>query len=230
MSSDAEKAELLERLAKRDGLSDEECSVLREAAGRFRAPRPAPDEGTSPSTRVERVTQNAGSGRKSRSQRRERRMLEPPSASLPVDDEASAILWTDGAARGNPGPAGAGAILKSASGRVLAECSKRLGHATNNVAEYEAVLLGLQRALELGIRKLEIRADSELLIKQLRGEYRVRHAGLKPLYEAAKRLLDRFEATRLVHVRREYNSEADRLANLGIDAHDVSNVGEGREN
>jgi ribonuclease HI len=79
------------------------------------------------------------------------------------------------------------------------------------------VLLGLQRAIELGIRRIEVRADSELLIKQLRGEYRVRHEGLKPLYETAKRLLAQFSQVKLVHVRREHNSAADRLANLGID-------------
>jgi ribonuclease HI len=128
------------------------------------------------------------------------------------------VLWTDGAARGNPGPAGIGAILKSPSGEVLYTGSEYLGHTTNNVAEYKAVLLGLERALELGIRRIEVRADSELLIKQLRGEYRVRHEALKPLYEAAQRLLARFEKKKLVHVRREQNGDADRLANLGIDS------------
>lgn len=132
-------------------------------------------------------------------------------------DEKTAILWSDGAARGNPGPAGIGAILKSPSGEVLAEESQFLGHTTNNIAEYRALLLGVSRALELGIETLEVRADSELLIKQLRGEYKVRNEGLKPLHAEAKQLLARFRGVKLTHVRRELNVEADRLANRGID-------------
>lgn len=128
-----------------------------------------------------------------------------------------AILWSDGAARGNPGPAGVGAILKSPSGEVLATESRYIGHTTNNIAEYRALLLGVSRALELGIEKLEVRADSELLIKQLRGEYRVKNEGLKPLYVEAKQLLARFRSVKLTHVRREMNVEADKLANRGID-------------
>ena len=135
----------------------------------------------------------------------------------PPPDPQDAILWTDGAARGNPGPAGIGAILKSSSGEVLYTGSEYLGHTTNNVAEYRAVLLGLKGALEHGVRRLEVRADSELLIKQLKGEYRVKSPGLRPLYEEAKRLLTRFVSVKLTHVRRELNGEADRLANQGID-------------
>jgi ribonuclease HI len=131
--------------------------------------------------------------------------------------EEFATLWSDGAARGNPGPAGIGVMLKTSAGEVLAAEAQFLGHSTNNVAEYRALLLGLERALELGVRRLEVRADSELLIKQLKGEYRVKNAGLRPLYEQAQALLGRFEATRLLHVRRELNVEADRLANEGID-------------
>jgi ribonuclease HI len=140
----------------------------------------------------------------------------PPTTGAASDD-SFALLWTDGAARGNPGPAGAGIMLKSASGEVLAAEGAFLGHTTNNVAEYRALLLGLERALELGVRRVEVRADSELLIKQLKGEYRVRNEGLRPLYEQALGLLSRFTATRLLHVRREHNVEADRLANEGID-------------
>nr|PZN21043.1 MAG: ribonuclease H [Pseudomonadota bacterium] len=128
-----------------------------------------------------------------------------------------AILWTDGAARGNPGPAGCGAILKTADGRVLSAESQYLGQTTNNVAEYKALLLGLTRALEAGVRRIEVRADSELLIRQLKGEYRVKNEGLKPLAAEAKALLARFESFRLQHVRRELNTEADQLANEGID-------------
>lgn len=133
-------------------------------------------------------------------------------------ESVEAVLWTDGAARGNPGPAGIGALLKTPSGEVLSADSAYLGQATNNVAEYKALLLGLERALGLGIRRLEVRADSELLVKQIKGQYRVKSPGLRPLYQAALRLLARFESSRFVHVRREHNSEADRLANAGIDS------------
>jgi ribonuclease HI len=126
-------------------------------------------------------------------------------------------LWTDGAARGNPGPAGVGVMLKAANGEVIVAEGQFVGHTTNNVAEYKALLLGLARALERGVSRLEVRADSELLIKQLKGEYRVRNPGLLPLYEEAKTLIGRFENVRLKHVRRELNAEADRLANEGID-------------
>ena len=124
----------------------------------------------------------------------------------------------DGAARGNPGPAGIGALLKTPRGEVLAADSAYLGQATNNVAEYKALLLGLERALALGVRRIEVRADSELLVKQIKGEYRVKSPKLLPLYQAALALLARFEESRLVHVRREQNAEADRLANAGIDS------------
>jgi ribonuclease HI len=108
-------------------------------------------------------------------------------------------------------------MLKDASGEVLVAEGQFLGHTTNNVAEYKALLLGLERALERGVTKVEVRADSELLIKQLKGLYQVRNAGLKPLYERAQQLIRKFEAVRLTHVRREHNGEADKLANEGID-------------
>src|SRR3954453_6064582 len=131
--------------------------------------------------------------------------------------ERAAVLWTDGAARGNPGPAGIGAILKSPGGEVLYTGSEFLGHTTNNVAEYKAVLLGLAGALAQGIQRIEVRADSELLIKQLKGEYRVKSPGLRPLFDEARRLLSRFQSLKLTHIRRELNGEADRLANQGIE-------------
>jgi ribonuclease HI len=131
--------------------------------------------------------------------------------------DAFSTLWTDGASRGNPGPAGVGILLKAPNGEVLCAEGQFLGHSTNNVAEYKALLLGLERALERGVKRLEVRADSELLIKQLKGLYRVRNAGLLPLFEAARQLIARFEEVRLKHVRREHNTEADRLANEGID-------------
>lgn len=132
--------------------------------------------------------------------------------------DVEAVLWTDGAARGNPGPAGSGAILKALGGEVLFSDGRYLGHTTNNVAEYRALLVGLAGAFARGVRRLEVRADSELLIKQLRGEYRVKSPILRPLFEEARALLARFELVRLVHVRRALNGEADALANQGIDA------------
>ena len=115
---------------------------------------------------------------------------DPVSAS-DSDVVVDAILWTDGAARGNPGPAGSGAILKTTSLEVLAADGQYIGETTNNVAEYKALLLGLLRALQHGIRRLEVRADSELMIKQLRGEYQVRAEGLKPLFAEAKGMIGR---------------------------------------
>ncbi|HVY29728.1 MAG TPA: ribonuclease HI family protein [Polyangiaceae bacterium] len=144
-------------------------------------------------------------------------MARSQSSTPPVAQDHEAVLWTDGAARGNPGPAGIGAILKSPSGDVLYTGSEYVGHTTNNVAEYKAVLLGLAGALEQGIQRVEVRADSELLIKQLKGEYRVKSAGLKPLFDEARQLLSRFKSVKLTHIRRELNGEADWLANQGID-------------
>jgi ribonuclease HI len=144
-------------------------------------------------------------------------MARPPSSTPSVTPEPQAVLWTDGAARGNPGPAGIGAILKNPSGEVLYTGSEYLGHTTNNVAEYKAVLLGLAAALEQGLEHVEVRADSELLIKQLKGIYRVKAPGLKPLFDEARRLISHFKSVKLTHIRRELNSEADRLANRGID-------------
>ncbi|HZX95117.1 MAG TPA: ribonuclease HI family protein [Myxococcales bacterium] len=126
-------------------------------------------------------------------------------------------VYSDGAARGNPGPAGAGAVLTDGSGKVLARLGRYLGRQTNNVAEYQGLLLGLQHAKELGYREVEVRADSQLLIRQLKGEYAVRHAGLKPLHAEALRLLRGFDRYHLQHVPREENALADEMSNRAID-------------
>lgn len=125
-------------------------------------------------------------------------------------------VYTDGAARGNPGPAGAGALIQDASGNVLACARRFLGEATNNVAEYNALILGLERAGELGADALEIRADSELIVRQMRGEYRIRNEALRALAARAHALAAGFRSVRYVHVRREENRRADRLANDAI--------------
>lgn len=127
------------------------------------------------------------------------------------------VLHADGAARGNPGPAGAGAVLLDERGEVVVALRRALGRATNNRAEYEALLMGLAEARRRGARELVVRLDSELIVRQLRGEYRVKHKGLQPLAQRALRLLSEFESVRLEHVPRERNALADRLANEAID-------------
>ena len=142
---------------------------------------------------------------------------------LPLREKSAAVpgrsvrVYSDGAARGNPGPAGAGAVLTDAAGNVIARLGRYLGKQTNNVAEYEGLLLGLKHARELGYREVEVRADSQLLIRQLKGEYAVRHAGLKPLHAEALRLLRSFDRYDLQHVPREENALADEMSNRAID-------------
>ncbi|QIA27849.1 reverse transcriptase-like protein [Thermaerobacter sp. PB12/4term] len=135
-------------------------------------------------------------------------------------EAAAAAPWrlhTDGAARGNPGPAGIGVVLVGPDGAVAERIARFIGEATNNVAEYTALVTGLQRALERGARRLDVYSDSELMVRQLNGQYRVKNEGLKPLFEQAARLAAQFELVRFIHVPRERNREADRLANQGID-------------
>ena len=126
-------------------------------------------------------------------------------------------LYSDGAARGNPGPAGAGAVLVEPSGQVVDRLGKFLGHQTNNYAEYQGLLLGLKRARELGVREVEVFADSELMIRQLGGRYQVRSPSLRPLYDEAVKLLNDFSRVKLVHVPREMNQAADEMSNRAID-------------
>jgi ribonuclease HI len=126
-------------------------------------------------------------------------------------------VFSDGAARGNPGPAGAGAVVLDPKGRVLARVGKFLGKQTNNVAEYEGLLLGLSRAKELGARELDVRADSLLLIRQLEGAYQVKNAALKALHAKAKELLRSFDRVDLRHIPREENTLADEMSNRAID-------------
>ncbi|MBC8123818.1 MAG: ribonuclease HI family protein [Gemmatimonadaceae bacterium] len=127
------------------------------------------------------------------------------------------LIYSDGASRGNPGPAGAGAVLIGEDGGILATEYQYLGTATNNLAEYSGAILGLQKAIELGATQVTLRADSELLIKQLKGQYKVKNEGLKPLYQQALSLLKNFKGVVLEHVPREANKLADRAANQAID-------------
>jgi ribonuclease HI len=129
-----------------------------------------------------------------------------------------ATLYADGGSRGNPGPAAAGAVLYDEHGDVLREVGTFLGTTTNNVAEWTALLQGLEAALELGVDDLAVRMDSELVVKQLAGTYRVKHAGLIPLHARAKGLLRRFASVDVQHVRRKQNAAADALVNAVLDA------------
>lgn len=130
------------------------------------------------------------------------------------------LIHTDGAARGNPGPAGLGAVLRdAATGETLAELARFLGRRTNNFAEWSAVEAALTEALRLGATAVDLRTDSELVARQIAGRYRVRHADLKPIHARVMDLLGRFDAYTVGHVPRERNREADRLSNVAIDRH-----------
>jgi ribonuclease HI len=127
------------------------------------------------------------------------------------------VAYTDGGARGNPGPAGYGVRIEDEQGSLVAELYEPLGTATNNVAEYRGLLAALGWALEHGRADVLVRSDSELLVRQMRGEYRVKNAGLQPLFAEARRLVARLGRVRFEHVPRAGNAEADRLANLAMD-------------
>jgi ribonuclease HI len=126
-------------------------------------------------------------------------------------------VYIDGGARGNPGPAGYGVRVENAAAELLDELHGALGVATNNVAEYNGLIAALEWALAHDERDVHVRSDSELLVKQMRGEYRVKHPNLQPLYAQARLLAARLGRVRFEHVRRELNKEADRLSNLGMD-------------
>jgi ribonuclease HI len=129
---------------------------------------------------------------------------------------ASATANVDGGSRGNPGPAGYGVHIEREDGTVV-ELKEALPLATNNVAEYNGLLAALRWAVDNGVTALHVRADSELMVKQMRGEYRVKNPGLQPLYEEARSLVRRLGRVRFEHVRRELNKDADRLANEAMD-------------
>lgn len=123
----------------------------------------------------------------------------------------------DGGARGNPGPAAIGIVLRDGDGEVLAEVGETIGETTNNVAEYRALLRGIELAAEHGATDLELVGDSELVVRQVEGRYKVKNAGMKELHEEAKRALRGFDSWSIRHVRRESNADADRLVNEALD-------------
>jgi ribonuclease HI len=129
------------------------------------------------------------------------------------------IIFTDGAARGNPGPAAIGCIIKDEKGTVVATISRCLGATTNNQAEYRAVIAALEKAIGLGARQVALYSDSELVVKQINGRYKIKHAALRPLYSEVVRLAGALESFKVLNIPRERNKEADALANQALDGH-----------
>ncbi len=129
-----------------------------------------------------------------------------------------ARLFTDGGARGNPGPAAYGFVLESEDGTVLAAEGEAIGTATNNVARYSGLIAGLQKAVELHVPEVEVVSDSELMVKQMRGEYRVKNEALRDLYDEATALARRLGTVEYRHVKRAHNELADKLVNDALDA------------
>ncbi len=126
------------------------------------------------------------------------------------------VICVDGASRGNPGLAAIGATIKDEQGRLIARISQGIGRTTNNQAEYRAVIAALEEAIRLGAGQVELNSDSELVVKQIKGEYRVKKAALKPLYQRVKQLQSGLESFTINHIPRQQNSEADRLANMAL--------------
>ncbi len=128
-----------------------------------------------------------------------------------------AVIFADGASRGNPGPAAIGATIKDKRGKLITFISQRIGRATNNQAEYRAIITALEEAIRLGAKQVDIKTDSELVVKQINGEYRVKKATLKPLYQQVKQLQGLLESFTITHILRQQNIEADKLANKALD-------------
>jgi ribonuclease HI len=137
---------------------------------------------------------------------------------LPSLQAKRVVIHADGASRGNPGLAAIGATIKDGRGQLLAAVSQRIGRATNNQAEYRALMAALKETVKMGATEASIYLDSELVVRQLNGRYRVKNAALKPLYHEVSRLLGRLRSFSITHIPRRQNSEADRLANKALDA------------
>ena len=127
------------------------------------------------------------------------------------------IICTDGAARGNPGPAAIGVTISDEHGKRIADISRRIGTATNNQAEYRAVIAALEKAVGLGAKDVELNADSELVVKQINGRYKVKNTALRPLYQEVVKLIGSLESFKASYIPRARNSEADKLANKALD-------------
>jgi len=126
------------------------------------------------------------------------------------------IINTDGASQGNPGPAAIGVTIRDERKRQLASISRRIGRTTNNQAEYQAIIAALEEAIKLGANRVELRSDSELVVKQINGQYRVKNASLKPLHQKVNQLRGQLGGFSITHVNREQNKEADHLANMAL--------------
>ncbi len=126
------------------------------------------------------------------------------------------VIHSDGVSRGNPGLAAIGATIKDEHGKLIARISQRIGRTTNNQAEYRAIIAALEKAIELGAKHVEINSDSELIVRQINGRYRVKKTALKPLYQKVKQLQGLLEGFAITHIPREQNVEADRLANSAL--------------
>jgi len=126
------------------------------------------------------------------------------------------VIHSDGVSRGNPGLAAIGATIKDEQGKLIASISRRIGWATNNQAEYRAIIAALEGAVRLGARQVELNSDSELVVRQINGRYRVKKEALKPLFERVKKLLGSLESCTIRHIPRRQNKEADRLANSAL--------------
>jgi len=129
------------------------------------------------------------------------------------------VIYADGASRGNPGPAAIGAVIKDERGRLIASISRRIGKATNNQAEYRAIIAALEEATKLGANQVEIHSDSELVVRQINGEYRVKKATLKPLYQQVKQRQGQLKGFTITHILRQQNIEADKLANKALNGY-----------
>jgi len=126
------------------------------------------------------------------------------------------VIFTDGVAEPNPGPAAIGVTIKDEQGKLIASISQPIGRATNNQAEYRAIIAALKKAIELGVEQVDIRSDSELVVKQINGRYRVKNATLKPLYQQVKQLQSRLKGFSITHIPRQQNKEADSLAGKAL--------------
>ncbi len=126
------------------------------------------------------------------------------------------VIHADGASLGNPGPAAIGATIKSEQGRLITTISQGIGRATNNQAEYRAIITALEKAIELGAKQVDISLDSELVVRRIKGEYRVKNTALKPLYQQVKQRLGLLEGFTITHIPRQQNTEADNLASIAL--------------
>ena len=126
------------------------------------------------------------------------------------------IICADGASLGNPGPAAIGATIKDEQGKLIAHISQRIGRATNNQAEYRAIIAALEEATRLGVKQVKINSDSQLVVRQINGEYRVKKAALKPLHQQVKKLLSSLDSFTITYIPRQQNQEADKLAHLAL--------------